>query len=85
MIRILHACMKNERKMKRIKKDFYLTVYLFETCVGMSPSLLFILEVSLAPSHCCFNLLFHWTGTGWYENSTRWKSCKQVQTCGGGA
>ena len=23
--------------------------------------------------------LFHWTGTGWCENSTRWKSCKQVR------
>jgi hypothetical protein len=36
------------------------------------------LEVSPAPSHCCFNSLFHWTGTGWCENSTRWKSYKRV-------
>jgi hypothetical protein len=28
---------------------------------------------------------FYWTGTGWCENSTRWKSCKQVQTRGRGA
>jgi hypothetical protein len=36
-------------------------------------------------SHCCFNSLFHWDGTGWYENSTRWKSCKPVWTRGHGA
>ena len=23
---------------------------------------------------------FYWDGTGWYENSTRWKSCKRVCT-----
>ena len=28
---------------------------------------------------------FSGTGTGWYENSTRWKSCKRVQPRGGGA
>jgi hypothetical protein len=28
---------------------------------------------------------FYWTGTGWYENSTRWKSCKPVRARGGGA
>ena len=28
---------------------------------------------------------FHWDGTGWYENSTRWKSCKCVQTRARGA
>jgi hypothetical protein len=44
-----------------------------------------VLEVSPAPSPCCFNLWFHWTGTGWCENSTRWKSCKRVQTRGHGA
>ena len=43
------------------------------------------LRCSPAPSQCCFNWLFHWTGTGWCENSTRWKSCKQLQTRGGGA
>jgi len=37
-----------------------------------------VLEVSPAPSHCCFNSLFHWDGTGWSENSTRWKSRKRV-------
>ena len=44
-----------------------------------------VLEVSPAPSHCCFNSLCYWNGTGWCENSTRWKSCKQVQTRGSGA
>ena len=28
---------------------------------------------------------FYWEGTGWYENSTRWKSCKPVFTRGHGA
>ena len=28
---------------------------------------------------------FTGTGTGWYENSTRWKSCKRVQARGRGA
>ena len=28
---------------------------------------------------------FYWDGTGWCENSTRWKSCKHVRTRGGGA
>ena len=27
---------------------------------------------------------FYWDGTGWYENSTRWKSCKPVWTRGDG-
>jgi hypothetical protein len=36
-------------------------------------------------SPCCFNSLFHWTGTGWCENSTKWKSCKQVRARGNGA
>jgi hypothetical protein len=40
---------------------------------------------SPAPSPCCFNSLFHWTGTGWCENSTRWKSCKRGQPRGRGA
>ena len=44
-----------------------------------------VLEGSPAPSPCCFNSLFHWDGTGWYENSTRWKSCKPVQARGDGA
>ena len=44
-----------------------------------------VLEVSPAPSLGCFNLLFHWAGTGWCENSTRWKSHKPVWTRGGGA
>ena len=43
------------------------------------------LEVSPAPSHCCFNSLLHWTGTGWCENSTRWKSRKRVRARGRGA
>ena len=43
------------------------------------------LRCSPAPSPCCFNWLFHWTGTGWCENSTRWKSCKHVRARGGGA
>ena len=38
-----------------------------------------VLEVSPAPSHCCFNSLIHWTGTGWCENSTRWKSYKRAR------
>ena len=25
----------------------------------------------------CLNSLFHWAGTGWCENSTRWKRYKQ--------
>ena len=37
------------------------------------------LEVSPAPSPCCFNSLFTGTGTGWCENSTRWKPCKHVR------
>ena len=44
-----------------------------------------IVEVSPAPSPCCFNSLFYWDGTGWCENSTRWKSCKPVWTRGHGA
>ena len=28
---------------------------------------------------------FHWDGTGWCENSTRWKSCKPVQARDRGA
>jgi hypothetical protein len=44
-----------------------------------------VLEVSPAPSLGCFHWLFHWTGTGWCENSTRWKSCKPVWTRGHGA
>ena len=27
----------------------------------------------------------YWDGTGWCENSTRWKSCKPVRARGGGA
>ena len=46
---------------------------------------LLVLEVSPAPAHCCVNSFFHWDSTGWYENSTRWKSCKPVQTRGDGA
>ena len=46
---------------------------------------LLVLEVSPAPSPCCFNSLFHWDGTGRYENSTRWKSCKLVKARGRGA
>ena len=38
------------------------------------------LEVSPAPSPCCFNLLFNWDSTGWCENSIRWKSYKPVWT-----
>ena len=29
-----------------------------------------------------FQLVVNWTGTGWCENSTRWKSCKPVRTRG---
>jgi hypothetical protein len=29
--------------------------------------------------------LFHWDGTGWCENSTRWKSRKHARARGGGA
>jgi hypothetical protein len=36
-------------------------------------------------AHCCFTSLFHWTGTGWCENSTRWKSCRHVRARGRGA
>ena len=43
------------------------------------------LRCSPAPSPCCFNSLFHWTGMGWCENSTKWKSCKQARARGGGA
>ena len=43
------------------------------------------LSVSPAPSPCCFNSLFTGNGTGWYENSTRWKSCKRARARGGGA
>ena len=43
------------------------------------------LRCSPAPSPCCFNLLFDWDGTGWCENSTRWKSCKRVRARGRGA
>ena len=46
---------------------------------------LLVLEVAPAPSPCCFNSLFHWDGTGWCENSTRWKSRKQVRARGRGA
>ena len=31
-----------------------------------------VLEVSPAPSPCCFHSLFHWNGTGLCENSTPW-------------
>ena len=43
-----------------------------------------VLEVSPAPSPCCFNSLIHWAGTGWCENSTRWKSCNRAWPRGGG-
>ena len=42
-------------------------------------------EVSPAPSPCCFNSLFHWDSTGWCENSTRWKSRIPVRARGRGA
>jgi hypothetical protein len=32
-----------------------------------------------------FQLDVPWDGTGWCENSTRWKSCKRVQVRGRGA
>ena len=41
------------------------------------------LEVSAAPSRCCFKSLFHWTGTGWIEFLTKWKPCKRVRARGG--
>jgi len=34
---------------------------------------------------CCFNLLFNWTGNGWFENLTQWKSYKRVRARGRGA
>ena len=34
---------------------------------------------------CCFNLLLHWIGTGWFEIPTEWKPCKRVRARGGGA
>jgi len=34
---------------------------------------------------CCFNLLFNWTGTGWFEISTGWRPCKRVCLRGNGA
>ena len=37
------------------------------------------------PAPCCFNLWFHWAGTGWCETSTRWKSYKRAWARGRGA
>ena len=41
-------------------------------------------SVSPAPSRCCFNSLFHWTGTGRFEIPTKLIPCKHVRACGGG-
>ena len=43
------------------------------------------LEVSAAPSRCCFKSLFMCTGTGCIEILTEWKPCKRVRARGGGA
>ena len=36
-------------------------------------------------SRCCFKLLFHCTGTGWFEFPTKWNLCQQVRARSGGA
>ena len=41
------------------------------------------LEVSPAPSRCCFKSLSMWTGTGWFEFRTEWKPCKRVRARSG--
>ena len=46
---------------------------------------LWFLEVSAAPSRCCFKSLSMWTGTGWIEFPTEWNLCKRVRARGGGA
>ena len=70
------------------KREPYRTVRA-HICVLPSPCPatrnLSFLEVSPAPSPCCFNSLFHWTGTGWCENSTRWESRKRARARGSGA
>ena len=43
------------------------------------------LEVSAAPSRCCFKSLFMCTGTGWFEFPTEWNLCKRVRSRGDGA
>ena len=43
------------------------------------------LEVSAAPSRCCFKSLSMWTGTGWIEFPTEWNLYKRVRARGGGA
>ena len=43
---------------------------------------IFVLEVSPAPSPCCFNLLFNWTGSGWFDISAQWKPPKHVRARG---
>jgi hypothetical protein len=45
----------------------------------------FCYNISPAPSPCCFNSLYHWTGTGWCKISTRWKSCIPVRARDRGA
>ena len=47
------------------------------------PALIFfVLEVSPAPSHCCFNLLFHWTGTRPIPHTGTINSCMVHSTIG---
>ena len=36
-------------------------------------------------SRCCFNLLLHWIGTGWFEFPTKWNLYQQVRARSGGA
>ena len=43
---------------------------------------IFVLEVSPAPSPCCFNLLFNWTGSGWFDISAQGKPPKHVRARG---
>ena len=73
----------------RVRSSAASDVYKRQAHVLPSPSQatrnLSFLEVSAAPSRCCFSLLFHWTGAGWFEFPTEWKPCKRVRARGGGA
>ena len=41
------------------------------------------LEVSAAPSRCCFKSLSMWTGTGWIEFPTEWNLYKRARARSG--
>ena len=58
----------------------------WQWCISMFGArfAVFVRRARVLPSPC-FNLLFHWPGMGWCENSTRWKSHKRVQARGDGA